>query len=676
MKLNNIQTFRLKLLIPYMSSLLIFVISTLWCLYLYKKNEHFDLLLSISLTFLFFNFILFLFYLTSSKKLQIFLSSTYNKLQSEIGDRKIIQEALTENKQRLEQLIDERDFSLGESKKRYQTLFDKTADALLIIEGSKFVDCNQATLDMLGYETKEELFNLHPSKLSPEFQPDGQASEVKANFMIETAFERGSHRFEWNHLRKNGDVFPVEVLLTSIPFEDTQLLHVVWRDITKRKEAAAEIAHQAYYDSLTELPNRRLLLDRLKQALITCRRHNYYGALLFVDLDRFKTINDSLGHSIGDRLLIESAKRIKASIWDEDTAARFGGDEYVILLRHLGNDKEAASLTAKKISTRIQDAFKRVFLIKGHELHVSTSIGISLFPFKDQDIEDIIKNADTAMCSAKENGRDQIAFYLSKMHEKVLKRLTLEKDLRHAIKESQLDVYYQPQLNNQGKTIAVEALIRWQHPEHGFVNPEEFIAIAEDIGLIYEIGDFVIQKSILDITSVNKEQNISIGLSVNISPHQFKKSNFVGLIKSIMENHQLEKHFLTLEVTEGIAIDNLNDTIEKFKQLRHVGVKLSLDDFGTGYSSLSHLKRLPIDELKIDKSFVFDLEEDPQDALLVKTIINISHQFGLETVAEGVETKEQLEFLKSENCTIYQGYYYSRPLPIDQLREFLDANLK
>jgi len=674
MKLNNIQIFRLKLLVPYISSLLIFIVCTLYCLYLYWKNESFDVIASISIGFLALNFILFIFYFASSNKLQKFLSSTYNKLQNEIGDRKIIQEALTENKKRLEVLIEERDQSLTESQVRYRTLFEKTADALFILGENKFIDCNQATLDMFLYNNKDELYNTHPSVISAEFQSDGQSSAIKANHMIEAALAKGSHRFEWEHKRKNGDTFPAEVLLTAIPSGSEQLLHAVVRDITDRKDAAAEIEHQAYYDSLTSLPNRKLLLDRLKQALITSRRHNHYGALLFIDLDRFKTINDSLGHSIGDILLIESAKRIKSSIWDEDTAARFGGDEFVILLRHLGKDKETASLTAKKVASRIQESFKRVFLIKDHELHVTTSIGISLFPFVEQGIEDIIKNADTAMYSAKESGRNQISFYLSKMHEKVLQRLTLEKDLRNAIKENQLDVYYQPQIDNRGKAIAVEALIRWQHPVHGFVNPEEFIAIAEDTGLIYEIGDFVLSKSINDITTINKELNTSINLSVNISPHQFKKADFVSLIKNITENYQLKKYFLTLEVTEGIAIENLNDTIEKFEKLRHVGVRLSLDDFGTGYSSLSHLKKLPIDELKIDKSFVFDIEDDPQDALLVKTIVNIAHQFGLDIVAEGVETKEQLNFLKDESCNIYQGYFYSRPLPIQQLEEFLSSN--
>ena len=560
---------------------------------------------------------------------------------------------------------------LDESQKRYQALFDKTADALLIIEGNKFIDCNQATLDMLGYSSKEELINTHPSKLSPINQPDGQLSELKADHMIETAFEKGSHRFEWEHIRKNGEVFPVEVLLTAIPVGDTQLLHVVWRDITARKNAAAEIEHQAYYDSLTGLPNRQLLLDRLKQALITSRRHQYFGALLFIDLDRFKTINDSLGHNIGDKLLQESANRIKSCLWDEDTASRFGGDEYLVMLRHLGKNKEEASLAAEKVAQRIRESFLHPFIIDDHELLISSSIGIALFPFKDEGIEDIIKQADTAMYSAKENGRNQVAFYLSEMHEKVLKRIILEKDLRRAISEQKLQVYYQPQVDINENIIAVEALVRWDHPKHGFIDSEEFIAIAEDTGLIYDIGQFVLNQSVADILRLNKDSGKATKLSVNISPYQFRKTEFIVDIKKIVTKHRLDKDFLTLEVTERIAIDNFSESVKKFEQLQKIGIRLSLDDFGTGYSSLSHLKRLPIDELKIDKSFVTDIEVDPQDALLVQTIIKIAYQFGLRIVAEGVETQIQLDFLRNEGCHIYQGFHYSKPLIYSKLRNII-----
>ncbi|MCU7836235.1 MAG: EAL domain-containing protein [gamma proteobacterium symbiont of Taylorina sp.] len=441
-------------------------------------------------------------------------------------------------------------------------------------------------------------------------------------------------------------------------------------ELEYRKKIEEDILHQAYYDDLTDLPNRKLLLDRLEQALITSRRHHHYGAVIFLDLDRFKSINDSLGHSIGDSIIIEAAKRIKSCVWEEDTASRFGGDEYVILLRHVGKKKELASIAVQKVASCIQDKLSQVYLIDDHELYLTSSIGITLFPFLNQGVDDIIRHADTAMYSAKENGRNQIAYYFSQMHEKAQKRLLLEKDLRGAIKEKQLDVYYQPQINQQGKLIAVEALIRWKHPEQGFVNPEEFIAIAEDTGLIYDIGDFVLNQSISDILKINKQHNISLGLSVNISPQQFKKSEFSNIIKSVIEIYQLEKGFLTLELTERSAMDAIHETIKKMRELKRMGIYFSLDDFGTGYSSLSHLKQLPIDELKIDKSFISDIEEDPEDVLLIQTIIKIGHQFSLKIVAEGVETEEQLEFLKGEDCNIFQGYFYSPALPFEKLKEY------
>ena len=444
-------------------------------------------------------------------------------------------------------------------------------------------------------------------------------------------------------------------------------------ELKYRKKIEQDILHQAYYDALTDLPNRKLLLDRLEQALITSRRHNHFGAIIFLDLDRFKSVNDSLGHSVGDGVIIEAARRIKSCIWEEDTASRFGGDEYIILLRHVGKNKELAGITLQKVSSCLQEKLNQVYTIHGHELYLTCSIGITLFPYHDQSMDDIIRNADTAMFCAKENGRNQVAYYCEQMHEKVQKRLLLEKDLRKAIKEKQLEVYYQPQIDVQGNFIAVEALVRWQHSEQGFVNPEEFIAIAEDTGLIYDIGDFVLKQSIVDIQKINKIHNMTLNLSVNISPYQFRKTEFSGIIKSIIKNYQLEKNFLTLELTERCAMDDIQETIRKMNELKQIGINFSLDDFGTGYSSLSHLKKLPIDELKIDKSFIFDIEDDPEDVLLIQTIIKIGHQFSLNIVAEGVETKEQQAFLKRENCNIYQGYLYSKALPIDKITEFINS---
>jgi len=619
--------------------------------------------------------ILLIFYYLYSGRINKTLQQNYSMLNNEINERKEIELELLRNTDQLEELIEDRSARLAESKKMYRTLFDKTADALLLIEGNKYIECNQATLNMLGYETKEELYNTHPSSLSPEFQPDGQSSEKKADLMIATAFKRSSHRFEWEFIRKNGEVFPVEVLLTAIPFEGEQLLHVVWRDITERKKAEKEINYRAYYDSLTKLPNRQLLIDRLEQSVKASRRRKNYNALLFIDLDRFKTINDSLGHSIGDLLLKETARRIKSCIREEDTAARFGGDEFVILLKQLGNEQEHASLIAERIAQCIQKQFTLPFKLDNNEFYITSSIGINIFPLGDESIEDIIKFADTAMYSGKESGRNKITFYLSKMHDTVLKRLLLEKDLRQAIKDGQLEVYYQPQMDNNSEIVGIEALTRWKHPVHGYVSPEEFIAIAEDSGMILDVGEFVLHQAIKDTLSLQNNDCMPIPLSINISPHQFRHPSFIDQISQIMQQYNLKHQYLTLEVTESIIINNLAETTEKFEHLRNLGIRISLDDFGTGYSSLSYLKRLPLDEIKIDKSFVFDVFINSHNALLVQTIINIADQFGLDIVAEGVETEEQLNFLKQHNCKIYQGYYYSQPLPLEQLKMFLQNNL-
>jgi diguanylate cyclase (GGDEF)-like protein/PAS domain S-box-containing protein len=612
-----------------------------------------------------------LFYFIYSGRVAQTLRANYQKLKHEVSEHKQTEQELIQNKDVLEQLVIERNKSLTESKRRYQTLFDKSADALILLNDDGFVDCNQATLDMFGYKEKSELYQLHPSSISPEFQPDGERSSVKADLMVQKALHDGSHCFEWQHRRKNGETFPAEVILTVIPSREEQLVHAVVRDISDRKKAEEEIRFRAYYDSLTRLPNRQLLLDRLEQAIMTSQRSEDFNAILFIDLDRFKSINDSLGHNTGDLLLIDTAARIKHCIREIDTAARFGGDEYVVLLKHLGDEQDEASFNAKRIAQNINQAFQQPFILNHQEIHITCSIGITIFPIADDSVEDIIKHADTAMYSAKESGRNRIAFYLSEMHETVLKRLSLEKDLRLAVKNKQLSVHYQPQLDQQNQVIGVEALARWKHPEHGFVNPETFIEIAEETGLINELGQFILEQAISDMLYLQQDNCMPPQLSVNISPHQFRHNEFIGMIKSALGLHQLEPHFLTLEVTESVIINNLNETIGKFEELRQLDIRMSLDDFGTGYSSLSHLKRLPLDELKIDKSFVFDLLKDPHDALLVQTIINIASEFGLDTVAEGVEDDDQLAFLQSKGCKYYQGYYFSRPLPLAQLKVFM-----
>ncbi|MBW4934120.1 putative bifunctional diguanylate cyclase/phosphodiesterase [Marinobacter sp. F4206] len=560
--------------------------------------------------------------------------------------------------------------NLSTLRKQYQALFERTADAMMILENGAFTDGNPACLELFGCHDKQEFLGVHPSELSPPFQADGQPSKDRADEMIRCAFQKGSHRFEWLHQTRQGDVFPAEVLLTVVGEGESPAICAIVRDITERKQAEEEIRFHAYYDSLTNLPNRRLMTDRIDQSLASSRRHGYYNALLFVDLDRFKQINDSLGHSLGDQLLIQIAEVLRGQVREEDTVARFGGDEFVILLKHLGSDREAASLTAERMGESIQKSISRAYDIEHQSVFATSSIGIYLFPDKEESLDDIIKQADTAMYSAKDTGRNRIAFFQTKMQEAVVKRLNLEKDLREAVKNHALEVYFQPQLSSERKIIGVEALARWQHPEHGFIPPDEFIAIAEDSGIIYDLDAHILSRSIEQVMDLPEPPS---RLSVNISPYQFRHPSFMSTVADLIKRYSIPRRFLILEITEGVVINDFEDTVERLKHLRALGIGVSLDDFGTGYSSLSYLKRLPIDEIKIDRSFIMDVENAPNDALLVKTIINIAHQFNLTTVAEGVENEVQEAFLNQHRCMLYQGFLYSRPVPLEELLPRLQA---
>ncbi|MDX1451127.1 MAG: EAL domain-containing protein [Oleiphilaceae bacterium] len=605
------------------------------------------------------------FYILYARRLTRHMAVTQARLNDEIAQHNAAKDALiAQQEERLH--LAENDLMV--SRRRYHTLFDRTADALMMLRAGQFSEANAACLELFECATSAEFLGMHPSQLSPEFQEGGVPSRTKADEMIAIAFEKGSHRFEWLHQTRKGRVFPAEVLLTVIDDGDEPAICAIVRDITQRKNAEQEIKYQAYYDSLTGLPNRRLMLDRISQILASSKRHQYYNALLFVDLDRFKFINDSLGHSVGDELLMLIAKGLQKCVRDEDTVARFGGDEFVLLLSHLHEDQNEASMRAERQAEVVHREISRTYQVKGHGIHVTASIGIYLFPEADESLDDIIKQADTAMYSAKDSGRNRIAFFQSTMQDAVVKRLTLEKDLREAVQAQQLKVHYQPQIGRDQRVHGVEALVRWQHPELGFIRPDEFISIAEDSGIIYDLGDYVLRQAIKHVLQLPVQPS---HLSVNISPYQFRHPDFVRQIKDVVTHYRLKEGFLVLEITEGVVIDSLEETRNTLKELRNAGVGVSLDDFGTGYSSLSYLKRLPIDELKIDRSFVAGIERDAHDAQLVETIINMAHQFNLITVAEGVETEAQRDFLEAAGCRVYQGYFYSKPVPIETLRVFL-----
>ncbi|ANE54126.1 EAL domain-containing protein [Methylomonas sp. DH-1] len=471
----------------------------------------------------------------------------------------------------------------------------------------------------------------------------------------------------WNR-RKNGDVFPEWLTVTGVRDESGKQLNYVaiFSDISEQKAAEREIHELAFYDPLTGLPNRRLLLDRLKQEIAAAKRQHCYGALFFLDLDHFKTLNDSRGHQVGDELLTQVAQRLRAIIREEDTACRLGGDEFIVMVPGRYSELAQATHHAVMLAEKILHTINQPFNVQGSEHHFSTSIGVTLFPEAAEQPEAVIQQADTAMYRAKESGRNGISFYRPSMQETADRRLTLEKEIREALKQSQFVLHYQPQVDDSGRVVSAETLIRWQHPQRGMISPAEFIPVAEDTRLILPLGEWVIRETCRQIGVWDRENRAIGHVAVNVSSRQFRQPDFVQQIERILADAGLSADRLVIELTEGSVISNIEDTVRKMRDLQTLGVKTSIDDFGIGYSSLSYLKTLPISQLKIDQSFVKDLPEDQNDAVIVETIINMAKSLRLHVIAEGVETAEQVLFLREKGCLSYQGYHIGRPVPAAQ----------
>ncbi len=445
-----------------------------------------------------------------------------------------------------------------------------------------------------------------------------------------------------------------------------------------RRRAEAEMQHRAAHDSLTDLPNRHLLQEHLKKALALARRHRHLGAVLFIDLDNFKTINDSLGHPIGDDLLKEVARRLTKDLRQEDTVARLGGDEFVLLLSEVGDDKDTAARRVRAIAEKLSDSMSLPYAIQGHELQITPSIGIALFPIDGEDSDDILKNADTAMYRAKEAGRNTIRYFLPSMQLAAENRLRMQSDLRNALRRNELFLQFQPQVDASGVVIGAEALVRWQHPERGIVMPKNFIHLSEETGQILAVGEYVLRSAANQLQAWG-ERFAECGiqsLSVNVSPLQFSQTDFALWVERILAETGADPRYLKLELTEGVLLENVEGAARKMGDLSKLGVRFSIDDFGTGYSSLAYLKRLPLDEIKIDRSFIRDIASDPSDANLVETMIAMAANLGIDIVAEGVEKEEQLNFLRENNCRYFQGYYFNRPVPANEFLALIDRQRK
>jgi len=550
------------------------------------------------------------------------------------------------------------------------TAFD-SQDAIIITDANAIIlKANQAFCNITGYEN-DELVGQRTSILS-----SGRHNEEFYCDMWQHLLNKGFWRGEiWNK-KKNGDSFPQWQSITSVKDDDENLTHYIasFQDISERKLADQRIERLAFYDNLTGLANRTLLLDRLRLELATARRQHAFGALLFLDLDRFKHINDSLGHPIGDRLLQKVAKRIESQIRSVDTAARLGGDEFVIALPNLSNTSlNEAAFTAQRIAEKIRITIDEPYSLEGHNYHFTPSIGIALFPEQNDEVDDVLKHADTAMYKAKAQGGNQIRFYMPEMQIAADERLTLEKDLRQAIINQEFELLYQPQMNSCGHIIGTEALIRWNHIERGQINPTAFIPLAEETGHISAIGQWVLKTAIhqLNQWQISELWLKDYTIAINVSPKEFHQANFVNDVKRLISETGVAPSRIKLEITESSVIADIEDTIIKMETLRALGVKFSIDDFGTGYSSLTYLKRLPISQIKIDQSFVKDIHTDPNDAAIVETIISMARHLDLDVIAEGVETQEQLDFLKAQGCKNYQGYFFSQPLNTSSFSELL-----
>lgn len=629
-------------------------------------------------------------------KVRLELDTSYKKLLGEVETRKSVEDRLIANKESLEKRITDRtqllkqlnlqlendlterhkiEKALISSERRYRHLFDYSSDAMILMEPGKPNRYNSQAIQLLKIGSRDLLTPLSLTDIFSSSSVDERHISKNLDQIIHDRNNSEPLKFERKCKNLQGDIFFAELTISNIdPGRQKNLQHITLRDITEKKDAEQKIHNQAYQDSLTGLPNRSLFVDRLNQTIAYAQRNDYLGAILFLDLDNFKYINDSLGHAVGDSLLIEVAQRISGAVRAQDTVARFGGDEFVVLIPASFSNKQSACFKVETIAEKIRTVISQPFMLEEKEFHITPSIGATIFPETSAELEDIIKHADTAMYQAKAKGKNSICFFETSMQQAIDKRLHMERQMRQSLREQDFSLHYQPKLDQYGNIIGAEALCRWQDTQGNWVSPAEFIPIAEDSGVIIDLGNWVMTTAIKTLRQIQSRYAADFGMSVNVSPIQLRQSNVVEQLVELCTRLNVTPSTVTLEITENFLLQDSPDSETKLRRIKAHGFKISIDDFGTGYSSLSYLKDLSIDELKIDRSFIADIEKHIDNAAIVETIIAMSKHLKLDVVAEGVENEFQLQFLRSKGCSKYQGFYFSKALDQQHLFSYIQEN--
>lgn len=557
--------------------------------------------------------------------------------------------------------------ALRDSEARYHLVMEAAGDAIILMQSDgRILEVNRRALELLGY-TREEMLTLRGQQLFP---PDVQGDTTnRYNRIINTGETVDSTT---TITRKDLRSFPVEAVESRVEMQGKYMVLSIFRDISERKAAEERIHYLAYHDSLTGLPNRTLLIDRLEQAIREAHRRNTMAGVVFIDLDNFKSVNDTLGHDFGDELLQGAAMRIRSALRSEDTVARLGGDEFIVLIKEPRSPGDV-NLVAQKI---IQ-SMSVPFVISGHTFHISCSIGMSIYPRDGVDCGVLLRTADEALYQVKKEGKNRAAFHTPEMHAAAIEHIRLENDLREALRKNQFVLQFQPQVNLQtGKIIGSEALIRWQHPDRGLVSPMKFIPLAEEKGLILEIGEWILHEACAQNRRWQTAGVPIVPVAVNLSALQCREPGLPEIVRRTLRDTGLDPGMLELEITESTLMAQTESLRSRMIEIKDCGIHFSLDDFGTGYSSLSYLTRFPIDTLKIDRTFIRDMIDDPKDLAVVDTIVNLAENLQLKTIAEGVEKIEQITLLKLLGCHSIQGYFFSKPVHADELAKLLSGDIR